>query len=93
MTVSADVIADLVKINDGTILVQEIVNWGEEHLIDCLTLFARRDSYPSAQPVRLTNPLFMGESKIIKHFQSPYSRLARPQLPDADTSEAQRLIA
>lgn len=93
MTVSADVIADLVKINDGTILVQEIVNWGEEHLIDCLTLFARRDSYPSAQPVRLTNPLFMGESKIIKHFQSPYSRLARPQLPDADTPEAQRLIA
>ena len=93
MTVSADVVADLVKINDGTVLVQEIVNWGCEHLIDCLTLFARRDSYPAAQPVRLTNPLFMGESTLIKNFQSPYSSLSHAQPSSAIASDRDRLIA
>ena len=51
-------------------------------MIDCLTLFARAEAYPSVKPVRLTNPLFMGESKIIKHFQSPYSRLTRDPAPE-----------
>ena len=93
VTVSADIVANLVARNGGTILVQEIVNWGGEHLIDCLTLFARRDCYPSAQPVRLTNPLFMGKSTLIKHFQSPYSQITRAQPPEAGEMDRDRLIA
>src|SRR5262249_20677053 len=75
-TVSADAVADLVYRWGGTILVQEIVNWGQEYLIDCLTLFARHDAYPSAKAIRLTNPLFMAEAKLVKTFQSPYSSLS-----------------
>ena len=74
MTVSADVVADLIKHGDGMVLIQEVINWSEEHLIDCLTLFARRDAYPTAKAVRLTNPHFMVEAKLIQNFQSPYAR-------------------
>ena len=73
-TVSADAVAELIKRGDGAVLIQEIVNWGCEHLIDCLTLFSHRESNPFAKAVRLENPLFMGEAKLIKHFQSPYAR-------------------
>ena len=76
-TVSADTVAELVKRGDGTILIQEVVNWGCEFLIDCLTLFARRGSYPTTKAVRLQNPVFMGESTIVQHFQSPYSAISR----------------
>jgi SAM-dependent methyltransferase len=76
-TVSAEIVADLIKRSGGSVLIQEVVNWGGEHLIDCLTLFGRGDSYPAAKAVRLTNPLFMGESTLIKNFQSPYSMPAR----------------
>lgn len=76
-TVSGDTVAELIKRGDGTILIQEVVNWGGEHLIDCFTLFACRDSYPAAKAVRLQNPVFMGEATIIQHFQSPYSALSR----------------
>jgi SAM-dependent methyltransferase len=93
LTVSADIVADQVTLSGGKILIQEVVNWGGEHLIDCLTLFARRDSCPSAQPVRLTNPLFMGESTLIKNFQSPYSKLIRAQPAEADASDSGRMIA
>jgi SAM-dependent methyltransferase len=82
-SVSAELVENLVTLNGGALLIQEIVNWGCEHLIDCLTLFARRESYPSAQPVRLTNPTFMGEMMLIKHFQSAYSGLSRDQATDA----------
>ncbi len=76
-TVSADLVAALIGDSGGRVLVQEVVNWGGEHLIDCLTLFARLDSYQSTQPVRLRNPLFMGEATLVQHFQSPYSRVSR----------------
>lgn len=78
--VSADVVAALIGDSGGRVLVQEIVNWGGEHLIDCLTLFARLDSYKSIQPVRLRNPLFMGEATLVQHFQSHYSKVSpRPE--------------
>jgi SAM-dependent methyltransferase len=73
MTVSADIVADLVKRADGTVLVQEIINWGCDHLIDCLTLLARRDAYPSAKAVRLKNPLFMAEAALIRNFHDRYN--------------------
>lgn len=72
-TVSAENVSDLVKQHDGMVLIQEVVNWGCDNLIDCLTLFTRRDSYPSAKAVHLKNPAFMGEAIIIQQFQSHYS--------------------
>lgn len=74
-TVSADAVADLVFRWGGTILVQEIINWSEDYLIDCLTLFARHEAFPTTKPIRLTNPMFMAEAKLIKTFQSPYSKV------------------
>lgn len=74
-TVSADIVAELITHNGGTVLVQEVVNWGCDHLIDCLTLFSRRETYPFHKPIRLNNPVFMGEAKLIDSFQSHYSRL------------------
>lgn len=74
-TVSADIVAKLITHNGGTVLVQEVVNWGCDHLIDCLTLFSRREAYPFHKPIRLNNPVFMGEAKLIDSFQSHYSRL------------------
>ncbi len=83
-TVSAETVADLIKHGDGKVLIQEVVNWGCEHLIDCLTLFARRDCYPTAKAVYLKNPVFMGEATLIQHFQSPYSALSGDhRTPDA----------
>jgi SAM-dependent methyltransferase len=72
MTVSADVVDDLVKRADGAVLVQEVINWGCDHLIDCLTLLARRDAYASAKAVRLKNPLYMAEAALIRNFQNCY---------------------
>jgi SAM-dependent methyltransferase len=76
VSVSADLVASFISNSGGKILVQEVVNWGGEHFIDCLTLFTRPTNYPSAQSVKLRNPLFMGEAKIIQHFQSPYSKIS-----------------
>lgn len=84
-TVSAEIVADLITRNGGAVLIQEVVNWGGEHLIDCLTLFSRRETYPFTRPVRLNNPVFMGEARLIESFQSHYSRLwSGQQLRDAD---------
>jgi len=85
LTVSADAVFDLVSRDGGTVLIQEIINWGGEHLIDCLTLFSRREAYPSVKPVRHKNPLFMGEATLIKNFQSAYRRLfeLKERRPDA----------
>lgn len=46
---------------------------GCDHLIDCLTLLARRDAYPSAKAVRLKNPLFMAEAALIRNFHDRYN--------------------
>ncbi|MFN3656272.1 MAG: class I SAM-dependent methyltransferase [Pseudolabrys sp.] len=75
MSVSAQVMADLIRHRGGAVLVQEVVNWGGDQLIDCLSLFGRRDDYPAANPVQLQNRMFMAESTLIHHFQSPYSKL------------------
>ena len=87
-TVSADAVADLIYRGGGTVLVQEIVNWGEEHLIDCLTLFSRHDIYPSVKPIRLKNPLFMAEAALIRNFQSPYCTLDKAGESELRSPEA-----
>jgi hypothetical protein len=61
------------------VLIQEAVNWGHDHLIDGLTLFARRDAkrlHP-AEPIVLQNHGFMEEAQRIREFHAPY-HLKRP---------------
>lgn len=99
ISVSADLVADFVARSGGTLLIQEVVNWGGEHLTDCLTLFTRQSTSPFAAPVRLKNPLFMGEATIIQNFQSPYSSVRtshsravppeQPWLPAEQADKAQ----
>jgi hypothetical protein len=74
-TISAEIITDIITRNGGAVLIQEVVNWGGDHLIHCLTLFSRRETYPFSEPIRLNNPLFMAEAKLIQSFQSRYSSL------------------
>jgi hypothetical protein len=73
ISVSAANVADIVTRNGGSILVQEIVNWGGTALHDCFTLFGRADGHADVAPVRLENPRFMDEAFIIKSVQSHYS--------------------
>ena len=70
-------------------IVQEVVNWGCNELIDCLSLFGRADRDPGERPVYLRNSHYMDEAKLIGEFQSHYttqnvSRNARPGLIQAD---------
>lgn len=86
-SVSADGVAALIARGGGMVLIQEIVNWGCEQLIDCLTLFARQDAFPPAPAIRLENPVFMSEARLIKHFQSPYGAFSDRYRAGADDSE------
>ena len=72
MSVSATKVADIVGRGDGKVIVQEIVNWGD-NLVDCFTLFGRRSAVPG-EPVFLENPRFSLEASLVKAFQSPYAR-------------------
>jgi hypothetical protein len=60
-TNSADVVAEMIARNNGAVLIQEIVNWGWDQLIDCLPLFSRRETYPLSEPIQLNNPVFMAK--------------------------------
>ena len=85
-TVSAEVVAELIKRSGGTVLIQELINWGgDERLIDCLTLFARHGAYPSVKAVQLKNPSFMKEATLIRQFQSHYSKIVEePQVENIE---------
>ncbi|MBS7812535.1 class I SAM-dependent methyltransferase [Roseococcus pinisoli] len=70
-TVSADLVADIVNRGGGRVLLQEVINWGGDHLHDCLTLFTQ-GSQIGAAPV-LVNPGFMAEAFNIRDFQAPWA--------------------
>jgi SAM-dependent methyltransferase len=72
-SVSADKVTKLVERHGGKVLVQEVINWGGEHLHDCFTLFARGAAYPTAETVLLKNPRYMEEAFVIRNFQSGYA--------------------
>jgi SAM-dependent methyltransferase len=73
-TVSGSVVETLVNRNGGYVAVQETINWVETSLIDCLTLFGRRNS-DIQSTIKLANPSFQEEAALIKTFQSPYSKI------------------
>jgi len=73
-SVSADIVADIVKQAGGKVLVKERINWGAPHLglLDCLTLLARQ-GYPSTAPtIEIDNMRFMVEAQIIRETQAAY---------------------
>jgi SAM-dependent methyltransferase len=72
-SVSGGLVAECVKQNHGKVLIQEIINWGGDHLHDCLTLFARKDSEWPNEPIFLRNSRFNEEARLIRDFQSYYS--------------------
>jgi SAM-dependent methyltransferase len=74
-TMSATAIDILISDHNGHLIIQEAINWLDAGLIDCLTLFGRREAFADVTPVRLTNPSFMNEANLIKAYQSPYSAL------------------
>ena len=72
LTVSANAVARSIEDMGGSPLIQEIINWGGEHMHDCLTLFGRHRA--GAKLVRIENPKFMVEALSIRDFQAPWSR-------------------
>jgi SAM-dependent methyltransferase len=76
-SVSASVVADLVKASDGVVLVQEVINWVNTDMIDAMTTFAQPRDFPGHSPIHLVNPRFMDEASAIRDFHSPYGRIPR----------------
>jgi SAM-dependent methyltransferase len=74
-SVSAGNVRDSIASAGGHILLQEIINWGGDHMHDCLTLFARGRLPAPCDPVQLENPRFMEEATIINDFQAPWSKI------------------
>jgi SAM-dependent methyltransferase len=69
-TVDSEKIANLIGTLGGSVLVQERINWlGGLELVDCLTTFSK---YRAQTAIKLDNPRFMTEAKIIKDFHSSY---------------------
>jgi SAM-dependent methyltransferase len=73
LTVSADNVARAVELAGGSVLIQEVINWGSEHTHDCLTLFGRWSA--NSKPVRVDNPRFMDEALIVRDFQALWSKM------------------
>jgi SAM-dependent methyltransferase len=72
LTVSANNVARAVELAGGSVLIQEVINWGSEHMLDCLTLFGRRSA--NSKTARVDNPRFMDEAFIIRDFQALWSK-------------------
>jgi SAM-dependent methyltransferase len=72
-TVSAPIVANIIRNAGGRMIVQEVVNWGCSGLIDCFSLFGRADRDWDKHPIYLRNPRYMDEAKIIGEFQSHYA--------------------
>jgi hypothetical protein len=64
LTVSADNVAGAIELAGGSVLLQEVINWGGDHMHDCLTLFGRHRA--NSKPVRIKNPHFIDEAFIIR---------------------------
>lgn len=73
-TVSARNVASAISESGGSVLLQEIITWGGEHMHDCLTLFGHGlQGHISTQ---VQNPHFMEEAFLIRDFQSPWSAVS-----------------
>jgi len=72
-SVSAAKVAALISSNQGTVLVQEKINWGSVTLDDCISVFGRSAAFGGCEAAVIENQEFMGEAVLIRQFQYPYS--------------------
>ena len=82
-SVSGESVIGTVARAGGRILVQEQINWGDQDLTDCLTLFVREEHPDTAPPIHTENPRFMAEASMIRASQSPYTRVNNTRSPRA----------
>jgi SAM-dependent methyltransferase len=75
--VQAADVASLVRSAGGSVVHQEILNWGTDSsdLIDCLTLFGRKEDYSDMQRGPVENGEFMDEARIVREYMSPYCKI------------------
>jgi len=71
-SVSADAYEEIVIRYGGHVMLQECLNWGTNKLIDAFTLFCRRDRERLLPTIRIENPEFMHEAKIIREVHAKY---------------------
>jgi len=72
-SVSAETVASAITRASGNILLQEIINWHGEDMIDCISIFCRPERGSRSAPARIWNAKFTAEVEIIREMQSPYS--------------------
>ncbi len=70
-TVSADAVQALCAAHGLHCMAQEIVNWGGDWLLDCLTVATLPGGRWAKPYRRFTNPCFMNEALRIGHFAHP----------------------
>jgi len=71
LSVSSDLVKQIIESKGGSVLVQEEVNWGTTYRTDCFTTFAKRPFMNQPYKLLLNNQ-FMEESELIKTYQSQY---------------------
>lgn len=74
-SVSADSVAEIIRANGGSVIIQETITWLDANLLDCLTTFGRADGAADSRAVRIDNPDFGAEALFIKRYQAPYCNL------------------
>lgn len=77
VAVSGETVAAMVAAAGGRVLVQERVNWGQEELVDCFTLFAQARHADAGPATAFDNPRFSDEAKLIRQMQAPWFRMPR----------------
>ena len=79
VSVSAELVAAIVRRGGGKVLIQERINWGAPYteLLDCMTLLARPDHPAAAPAIDLRNGRFMPEAEIIRDVQAMYCTVPR----------------
>jgi hypothetical protein len=70
--VSAEAVRAIVSESGGTLLHQEIINWGSVEMIDCLTLFGSMEWHGLAPAQTVTNRRFMDEAQLIRENIAPW---------------------
>lgn len=75
--VGATIYSEIVKQSGGQIILQEVINWGEQNVvdytIDALTIFSKKNT--NTNPIFIENKQFHLEKKYIRDVQSFYSKI------------------
>lgn len=78
VSVSSNIVKEIIETNGGHTLVQEEIDWILPQLIDCHTTFCRKTaSFAGTPPLLLSNNEFMKEATMIREKQNPYWNATR----------------